>query len=117
MSEYECQLDITAQPVCTHKLSTGDTLTAILDGQEASVTISARDENYDFGATLIISVDDEKEPDIILRPDQSKAVTYRIQARKVEIENDSQNEGVDVLVSVKENAETETQTLFIHEDE
>lgn len=104
---------VTLDSPCTEELTTGDELEVFLDGNGASVSIIATDESHSYGATLSNYVDDEKQPDIALRPDHTVAVSYKLpSAKEVKLDNVSQNADVKVLITVKELPTKATYYLF-----
>lgn len=112
--DFTCDLNLVEREACSHTIKTGEKITATLDGQEQSVAVVAKDKSSDYGATLQVSVDDEKQPDISIRPDGTDLKNYDLpRARKLVVENDSQNSGVPVLVEIKENDAEDTYKLDI----
>ena len=102
--DFRCELNLVNQEACTHTIKTGEKITATLDDQEESVSVFSRNDSSDYGGTLQVFVDDEKQPDMSLRPDDSGVKTYTLaHARKIVVKNDSQNSGVPVVLEIKEN--------------
>ncbi|GEM_PF-4754775 len=111
--DFICNLNI-VDDSCAHTIKTGEKITAFLDGQEQSVTVKGIDESSDYGTTLQVFIDDEKEPDLTARPDGQFIYTYKSPyARKLVVENKSQNYGVPAKVYIKENDAEDTADFLI----